>query len=112
MHTSYDLQYEAGIVWLDRSAPVLGRYAREIIIKCSQRANRPKTSRHVIAYVTLRPDAKSVTPGVFLRRVWYVSDHNVDGNPMQAVDPNTIEARKWSLQWGWASSEETFVPSY
>lgn len=65
-----------------------------------------------LAYATLRPEAKSTAPGEFLRRVWYVSDHNVNGNPMQAVDPNTIAVGKWSLRWCWADSEETFVPIY
>jgi Family of unknown function (DUF6009) len=112
MSTRYDPRMEADIVWLDKSASALSRYAREILIKCSQRANRPKTSYRVVAYATLRPEAKSVAPGEFLRRVWYMSDHNVDGNPMQAVDPKSIRAGQWSLQWGWANSEETFAPSH
>src|SRR5579863_136838 len=81
MSTRYDPRLEAEIVWLDKSVPVLGRYAREILMKCSQRTNRPKTSYKVVAYATLRPEAKSVAPGEFLRRVWYVSDHNTDGKP-------------------------------
>jgi hypothetical protein len=112
MSTQYSVQFEADIVWLDRSAPVLHRYAREILMKCGQRANRPKTSYRAIAYATLRSDAKSVTPGRFLRRVWYISDHNVDGNPMQAVDPNTIATGRWSRRWRSTDPEDVFVPTY
>jgi len=110
MSTSYNPQFEAEVVWLDRSASVLGRYAREIIMKCSQRTNRPKTSYKVFAYATLRPQAKSVAPGEFLRRVWCISDHNVDGNPMQAVDPKSITAGQWSLRWGWTDPQDAYVP--
>ena len=110
MRTPYDPQWEAAIVWVDRSTSVLNRYVREIMVKCSQRANRPKTSYHVVAYATLRPDAKSERRGEFLRRVWYISDHDVDRNPMQAVDPKAITAGKWSLRWGWTNPEDAYVP--
>jgi hypothetical protein len=111
MGTSYDPQSEATIIWVDRSNSTLARYAREIIVKCSQRANRPKTSYRMIAYATLRPDAKSENPGRFLRRIWYVSDHNPNGNPREGIDPKTIAAGKWSLQWGWTNTEDAYVPS-
>ncbi len=107
---SYDPQSEAAIIWVDRSPSTLARYAREIIVKCSQRANHPKTSYRMIAYATLRPDAKSESPGRFLRRIWYISDHNPDGHPMEGIDPKTIAAGKWSLQWGCTDPENIYVP--
>jgi len=110
MRSNYNPQAEADIVWLDKSTSGLNRYAREIIVKCSQRANRPKTSYNMIAYTTLRADAKSERPGEFLRRVWYVSDHNADGNPMQGVDPKTIRAGNWSLRWGWTDLQDAYAP--
>jgi hypothetical protein len=111
MSDSYNPQSEAEIVWLDKSTSALNRYAQEIIVKSGQRANRPKTSYNMIAYATLRADAKSVRRGEFLRRIWYVSDHNPNGNPMEGIDPKTIAAGKWSLQWGCTNTEDTYVPS-
>jgi Family of unknown function (DUF6009) len=110
MLATYDPALEANVIWVDRSPAVLKRYAREMIVPCSQRANRPRLSRHIIAYATLRPEAQSETPGRFMRRVWYISDHNIDGNPLQAVDPNAIAAGNWTPRWKAKDAGDVYIP--
>jgi hypothetical protein len=80
------------------------RYVRESSYCYPTRARRPRFSGgRLVAYAVLKPEAKSVMPGEFLRRVWWVADHDPyedGGAPIEAVDPMSITAGHASKRIG------------
>jgi hypothetical protein len=92
-----DVFHEREIVWV-RGGPDDYPYLRESITKAGTRA-RPLRSlgESVVAYATLLPDAPSITPGMFLRRVWtFQSGRDGRLSPMQGVKPQSIAAGRRS----------------
>lgn len=95
------IENELAIVWLKESARSLP-YVREETMMLPRRTKAPSprfTSRNIVAYASLQPDAHSVTPGRFRRRVWYLSGHDPysdGGGPSEAVNPLSIAAGKVS----------------
>ncbi len=90
----YDPKWEQDIVWADPKAKVLP-YLRDETNEASRRVTMPaRWKGRYVAYATLKPNAPSVSRGVFERRVWYVMprDRDGSGSPVQAVDPTSIIA--------------------
>jgi hypothetical protein len=101
---SYDQEEE--IVWLEPADTF--RYVREALVLCRFRARQPHTSpdSHLIAYSTLRGDARPERTHRFLRRAWYAvpeSDHGTV--PVDAVDPRSVRASFASLR-----AEDALLP--
>src|SRR6185436_4996948 len=76
----YDYSQESEIVWLMN--PLQFHYLREEVTKMSFRARPPsktlvRTPNILIGYVNLKPNAKSATPGRFLRRYWWLMGRDV-----------------------------------
>ena len=87
------LRNEKDIVWLDDRSKY--RYLREVQYPISGRAREPRHSivpGKLIAYATLKPTAKAHTPGMFVRRLFYVTtrDPYERGGPCEAVDPYSV----------------------
>ena len=93
-----ELQDEKSIVWdedIDRLA-----YVREIITYAGTR--RRSVPWHGegrrVGYAVLRRDADSEAPGVFMRRLFFLKDHDRDSDPetyarttpTEGVDPRTV----------------------
>jgi hypothetical protein len=87
------LRYEEDIVWLeDRSRYP---YLREVQYPISGRTRRPRSSivpGKLIGYSTLKPSAKADSPGMFVRRLFYVTSRDPydRGEPYEAVDPYSV----------------------
>ncbi len=91
---------EEEIVWLED----IGRlpYVREIEYAYANTRKQPirwTGSGRVVGYSTLRPDARSQTPGYFVRRIFLIQPHDrsenpdgvyATGCPVEGVDPLTV----------------------
>ncbi len=85
-----NLQHEKDIVWLDKRSK--HRYLREVQYPIPGRTSKPRSSvvsGTLVAYATLKPTAPTQNPGMFVRRLFYVtsSDPYKRGEPVEAVDP-------------------------
>jgi len=94
----YDYTQELDIVWL--RDPLQFHYLRESSQKMNYRS-RPASLSHplirepniLVGYVTLKPGAKSSSPGRFERRYWWLMDRDVSdagGWKAEAVDPRSV----------------------
>src|SRR5438132_1548046 len=95
-----DVSRELGIVWI-RGGPSDYPYLRESYTKAGTRARRQRNlGESVVAYATLRRDAPSITPGIFLRRIWsFQSGRDGHLSPMQGVKPHSILAGRRSERY-------------
>lgn len=94
----YDPKWEKEIIWVEPDAKRYP-YLREGTAEAGRRVARPtRWIGRYVAYATLQPDAPSISPGVFERRVWYVMPRDIDGtgSPIQSVAPDSIIAGQWS----------------
>jgi hypothetical protein len=93
-HDRRELRHEARIVWL-RPLETLPRYVREDVWAVPRRVGISRR-RHpaVVGYAELRPEARSIYPGTFQRRVFWLAAHDpytpAPGAPCEAVDPLTV----------------------
>src|SRR5438045_2946362 len=102
----YTYDQEEDIVWLEQ--PDAFRYIREALVLCRFRARQPHTSPDVrlVAYATLRGDARPERTHRFLRRAWYaVPDSDITTVPADAVDPRSIRAGTAALR-----AEDALLP--
>jgi hypothetical protein len=94
---------EERIQWLGCS-PEQFEYVREVAFEFPFRQRLPRRDRcsgRMVAIAVLRPDAPAATPGMFLRRCWWVASHDPyegSGHPCEAVDPCSIRPGKLSLE--------------
>ena len=90
-----NIEFEQNIVWVEETARSLP-YVREGIMALPYRMRPPsprRTSRHIVAYATLQSGTRSVAPGRFLRRIWWLASHDPysgGGGPIEAVNPLSI----------------------
>jgi len=110
MTREIDLSSEASIVWV-KGGPDDYPYLRESSLTVSSRS-RPlnNLARSVVAYVTLKPDARHFSLGRFQRRVWTfqvghdpypcepASPNYETACPMQGVKPHSISAGQPSVR--------------
>jgi hypothetical protein len=95
--------HETKIVWLVKPESVPSHYVREVTVEMPRRRGRPrwsKTTRLLVAYSELDPQAPRFGGGGFRRRVWYLrADDPLDSSyvPCEGVDPLTIRAGMASL---------------
>ena len=90
----YSYEQEDGITWLEDSGGP--RYVREALVLCRFRARQPHAApeTHLVAFATLRPDARPERTHRFVRRVWYAIPEDAVGPlPLDAVDPGSIQPR-------------------
>jgi len=95
-----ELADEEEIVWLEGIDHL--PYVREVVYEYANFRQRPirwTGSGRLVGYSTLRQDARSRTPGWFVRRVFLVQPHDrseqpngtyVTGCPGEGVDPLTV----------------------
>ena len=89
-----NFELEKDIVWLeDRSKYP---YLREVQLPITGRTRKPRSSivaGKLIAYATLEPTAPAHSPGVYVRRLFYVTprDPYERGGPYEAVDPYSVQ---------------------
>jgi hypothetical protein len=86
--------HEEEIVWLDDRSKY--PYLREVQLPISGRTRKPRSSivaGRLIAYATLKPTAPAHSPGMFARRLFYVTqrDPYERGGPYEAVDPYSVQ---------------------
>ena len=90
-----DLCHESRIVWL-RPLAELPRYVRQAVYILARRVgiNR-STYPGAVGYAELAASARSIHPGQFERRVFWLKSHDPydgGGAPCEAVDPLTVSA--------------------
>lgn len=96
---AYAYDQEDGITWLED--PSAFRQLREALVLCRFRARQPHAAQgaQLVAYATLRHDARPERTHRFLRRVWYAIPHEeADALPAEAVEPRSIRAGEPSLR--------------
>jgi hypothetical protein len=94
----YDPKWEQEIIWVDPEAKKFS-YLREETNRAGRRVAMPvRWKGRYVAYATLKPNAPSISRGVFERRVWYVQPRDLGkgGSPIQSVDPTSIIAGRRS----------------
>jgi len=89
-------EHEKEIVWLDARSK--HPYLREVQLPISGRTRRPHSgivAGTLVAYATLKPTAPAHNPGMFVRRLFYVTprDPYKRGEPVEAVDPYFVHPR-------------------
>jgi len=83
-------EHEKEILWLDDRSRY--PYLREVQLPISGQTRKPRSSivaGKLVAYATLKPTAPAQNPGMFVRRLFYVTsrDPYKRGEPVEAVDP-------------------------
>jgi len=86
-------EHEKEIVWLDDRSKY--SYVREVQYPIWSRTRKPRSSivgGRLVAYATLEPSAPAHSPGMFVRRLFYVTsrDPYERGGPFEAVDPYSV----------------------
>jgi hypothetical protein len=84
--------HEKEIVWLDDRSKY--RYLREVQYPVWSRTTKPRYSivpGKLVAYATLKPTATADSPGMFVRRLFYVTARDpLAGVPYEGVDPYSV----------------------
>jgi hypothetical protein len=103
------LKDEVAIIWTE---DVSGqRYVREMLTYAYTR-RRPMAyhgNGRAVGYAALKKDARTRTPRVFLRRVFWLAPwdpYEGGGAPCEGVDPSTVEPRKPGVQTARALGRE------
>lgn len=97
------IKFEERIQWCGCS-PEEFAYVRESAYEFPFRSRMPRKDRcpgRLVAIAVLKPDAPSRSPGMFLRRCWWVACHDPyegGGSPMEGVEPCSIRPGRLSLQ--------------
>ena len=86
-------KHEKEIVWVDDRSKY--PYLREVQLPISGRTRRPSSgivAGKLVAYATLKPTARADNPGMFVRRLFYVTsrDPYERGGPYEAVNPYSV----------------------
>jgi hypothetical protein len=102
--TDADLTGEAKIVWLEDTTPL--EYVRQAVHGTPYRVGKPPFDGlgRLVGYAELAPRvARDPETSLFYRRVFYLVPHDRDsapdgdyrtGSPGEAVDPQTVDARR------------------
>jgi len=89
-----NFKHEKEIEWLDDRSKY--PYLREVQLPISGRTRMPHSSivaGKLVAYAKLEPTAPAHSPGMFVRRLFYVTprDPYERGGPYEAVDPYSVQ---------------------
>src|SRR5215217_5253529 len=95
-------EHEKGILWLDDRSRY--PYLREVQLPISGQTRKPRSSivaGKLVAYATLKPTAPAQNPGMFVRRLFYVTsrDPYKRGEPVEAVDPYFVHPGLCTLEF-------------
>jgi hypothetical protein len=85
-------EHEKDIVWLDDRSKY--PYLREVKYPICSRTTKPRNSivpGKLVAYATLKPTAPADSPGMFVRRLFYVTTRDpLPGVPYEGVDSYSV----------------------